>query len=440
MVQHVETGNAGGTMSLETPIDTGRSRELLFVSPRFLFPVDSGGKIRTTQILRGLKGGRFSVRLLSPATPELVRRHSAELREVCDDFRWWPIRKPGPFGPLARAVHVASSLPIPVRTDWSTDGARLIAQCMAKAPAVTVFDFVHSVVLAPPELSTPAVLFTHNVEAEIFERHARVARNAALRAMWRNQTDKMRRFESAALRRFDVVVAVSERDAQAFRGAYDGVRTVVIPTGVDLDFFRYYEPESGTRVVFCGSMDWLANQEAMGFFLDEIWERIVARVPDAQMTVIGRTPPPALVEKAARRALNWTFTGYVDDVRPHMQGAAVSVIPMRVGGGTRLKVYEAMAAGTPIVSTRVGVEGLPVGDGAHYLCADEPDAFADAVVALLGDRTRRIAMARSAREFVESRFSYVTAARVFEEACIHAVEYHRLRTPCAANSEMEVPT
>ena len=412
-------------MSPGNTTDTGQARDLLFVSPRFLFPVDSGGKIRTTQILRGLKGGRFSVRLVSPATPELVRKHSVELTEVCDDFRWWPLRQPGPLGPLARAMHVFDRLPIPVRTDWSDAGADLIARCMAEDPAVTVFDFVHSVVLAPPRLSTPSVLFTHNVESEIFERHARVARNTLLRALWRNQTEKMRRFESEALGRFDVVVAVSERDARAFRGECESVRTAVIPTGVDLDFFRFHEPASDNRVVFCGSMDWLANQEAVNFFLDEIWEPIAARVPDAQMTVIGRTPPPALVERATRRAVNWTFTGYVDDVRPYMRGAAVSVIPMRVGGGTRLKVYEAMAAGTPIVSTAIGVEGLPLVDGAHYLQADDPAAFSDAVVALLQDRSRRVTMARSARALVESRFSFVAAARVFEEACCRAVEYHQ---------------
>lgn len=424
-------------MNAATLSGVGHTRELLFVSPRFLFPVDSGGKIRTTQILRGLKGGQFSVRLLAPATPELVQRYAAELQEVCDDFRWWPLKEPGPLDPLRRAAHLFSSLPIPVRTDWNDAGAELTARCMSERPAVTVFDFVHSVVLAPPDLATPSVLFTHNVESEIFDRHARVARNALLRALWRSQAVKMRRFESAALRRFDVVVAVSERDAQALRSECDMARTTVIPTGVDLEFFRYHEPVSDTRVVFCGSMDWLANQEAVNFFLEEIWGRIVARVPDAQMTVIGRTPPPALVEKARRRGVNWTFTGYVDDVRPYMQGAAVSVIPMRVGGGTRLKVYEAMAAGTPLVSTAVGVEGLPIVDRAHYLCADEPAAFAEAVVALLEDRPRRVAIARSARQLVESRFSYVAAARVFEEACDRAVEYHREESRQSAGDGME---
>lgn len=399
-----------------SPSSRGTS-ELLFVSPRFLFPVDSGGKIRTTQILRGLKGGCFRVRLLSPATSELVAWYGAQLESVCDDFKWWPDESQKRTRPVTRALSAFSRLPIPVRSDWSRAAADCVRRGIDSRPAVTVFDFLHSVVLAPDAIQTPSVLFTHNVETEIFVRHANHARNALLRSIWRSQARKMRVFESAALQRFDVVVAVAERDAAAFHVAFADVQTAVIPTGVDPEFFEFHEPVSDDHVVFCGSMDWLANQEAIDFFLMEVWDRINARVPHARFTVIGRSPPAWLVEKAVRRRVNWTFTGYVDDVRPFMKGAAVSVIPMRVGGGTRLKAYEAMAAGTPIVSTTIGVEGLPVEHENHYIRADDPLGFADAVCSLLLDRDRRSGMARRARHLVESRFSYLNAARVFEDAC-----------------------
>jgi len=389
---------------------------MLFVSPRFLFPVDSGGKIRTTQILRGLKGGHFSVRLALPAAQTLVERHRTELEGLCDDLLWWPEPAHDLVWKARRLSYLASRLPIPVRSDWSAPAERLVHRALADRPDVVVFDFLHSVVLAPQTIGCPSVLFTHNVETEIFARHAAVATGFLRKRLWSNQAAKMRRFESATLRRFDVVVAVSERDALAFRSDHPEVRTAVIPTGVDPDFFRFHEPVSSNHLVFCGSMDWLANQEAMNFFLDAIWDHIVAEVPDARLTVIGRAPPASLVEKAAGRGANWTFTGYVDDVRPYMQGAAVSVIPMRVGGGTRLKVYEAMAAGTPIVSTTVGVEGLPIVDGEQYLRADEPIEFARAVVSLLKDSGQRRRMAADARALVESQFSYVNAAQVFEGA------------------------
>ncbi|HKU15949.1 MAG TPA: glycosyltransferase [Steroidobacteraceae bacterium] len=406
-----------------------RSDVLLFVSTRFLFPVDSGGKIRTTQILRGMKGGRFRIRLVSPATAELVERYRAELDEVCDEFVWWPQAERGRVFHFARLRHVLGSLPIPVRTDRSRAAIATVGRELARSPAVAVFDFLHAAVLAPVQLDCPAVMFTHNVEAEIFARHQRVAKNFATRALWQNQHAKMERFERASLARFDVVVAVSDRDAQMFAKSYGHAGSFVIPTGVDLDFFSFRAPERDRDVVFCGSMDWLANQEAMSYFMDEVWQRIVAAVPDARMTVVGRAPPRNLTAEAARRGLAWTFSGFVDDVRPHMHGAAVSVIPLRVGGGTRLKVFEAMAMGSPVVSTSIGVEGLELEPGRHYLRADDAGSFADAVIALLRDRPRRTAIANEARRYVEERFSYRVAAAAFEQACELAIRRATGRQP-----------
>ena len=174
------------------------------------------------------------------------------------------------------------------------------------------------------------MIFTHNVEAEIFHRHYKVAKTPIGRALWGNQYRKMQTFEKQALKRFDVVVAVSRRDAEQFQAEYGVTNTSLIRTGVDLDFFSYVTPKEDRKVVFCGSMDWLANQEAISFFMDEVWEIIVTRVPDATMTVVGRAPPARLVKAAASRDYNWTFTHFVDDVRPYMQGASVSVIPLRV--------------------------------------------------------------------------------------------------------------
>lgn len=316
-----------------------------------------------------------------------------------------------------RARYLADRLPVPVRTDWSAAGRAVVDAALARRPDVAVFDFLHAAVLAPEQLRVPSVMFTHNVETEIFARHLEAARNPLMRAMWRSQHGKMQRFETQALRRFDVVVAVSDRDAKQFSTSYGVREPVVIPTGVDLDFFRWAPPSRDREVVFCGSMDWLANQDGIDFFLDEIWARIVREVPDARMTVVGRAPPAGLVERARRFGDAWSFTGFVDDVRPHLQGAAVSVIPLRVGGGTRLKVFEAMAMGSPVVSTTLGVEGLPVTPGEHFLLADDPEAFAGAVVGLLRDAARRESLSAVARELVESRFSYRAAAQVFEQAC-----------------------
>ncbi|MCK6370073.1 MAG: glycosyltransferase, partial [Gammaproteobacteria bacterium] len=219
----------------------------------------------------------------------------------------------------------------------------------------------------------------------------------------------------------------------AFFEAQFGAGNVhVIPTGVNLDLYAYEPPGAQTepQVVFSGSMDWLANIDAIEFFMAEVWPRVAAAHPRARFTVIGRSPPARLVEAAQRRGLNWTFTGFVDDVRPYIRAAQACVIPLRVAGGTRLKVYESMAMGCPVVSTAIGVEGLPLTPGRHYELADAPQAFADALIGLLAEPARGRLLAEHARRHVEEHCSHRVVARVFENICAHVA----LRAPPAAGS------
>ena len=391
--------------------------KLLFISPRFLLPVDSGGKIRTTQILRGLKGGRFTTILLSPATAQQRQEYAAELVDLADHFYSWPEPDRHAWFEWTRMRHLLSSLPIPVATDFSSAGKALIEQQLDLQPDVVVFDFPHAVVLAPDAIEVPSVLFTHNVEAEIFQRHVSVSANPLKKAVWQNQHRKMVNFENTSLRRFDTVIAVSERDGQIFRDNVGIDTTAVIRTGVDLDYFHYQSPGEGTSVIFTGSMDWLANVDGIDYFQDQIWPLISTELPAAQMQVIGRSPPENLQERARQLGLNWQFSGFVDDVRDYVYRASVFAIPLRVGGGTRLKVFEAMAMGCPIVSTSIGVEGLPLEDGVHYLRADDAPSFAQAVLRLLNDPSLRERIALEARRYVEENFSFREAAKDFEQIC-----------------------
>lgn len=401
------------------PAGPGR-RRLLFVSPRFLFPADNGGKIRTAQILRGMKGGACEIVLACPAAPEAAARHAAEIAEVCDRFAGWPEPRRGRAFRMTRLRHLASHLPLSVATDRSREGRRVVGAELARRPDVVVFDFLHSAVLAPSGLSCPSVLFTHNVESEIFERHAALATSPLERTVWRDQLRKMERFEREALGRFGTVVAVSERDAARFRDRFGLAGAEVIPTGVDADYFAYAPPGDEGVVAFTGSMDWLANIDAVDYFLERVWDEVIREVPHARFRVIGRNPPASLVEKARARGVAWDFTGFVDDVRPYVRGCSAYVIPLRVGGGTRLKAFEAMAMGCPVVSTSIGVEGLPVEPGRHYLRADTAAELAASLVRLLCDAELRGRISREARRHVVQSFSFRRAARAFEEICLAA--------------------
>lgn len=400
-------------------------QDLLFVSTRFLFPVDSGGKIRTVQILRGLMGGQFRIRLMAPASAALVERFQDEIASICDEFLWWPEKQRGRTFYYSRLRYLGSALPIPVRTDVDTTAQAMVTAEIQKSPSIAVFDFLHAAVLMPDEPPCATLLFTHNVEAELFRRHYAVAGNPLMKAMWKSQYRKMHAFEKLSVKRFDNIVAVADRDRDAFVRDYGLADASVIPTGVDLDFFSYSDPVRDDEVVFCGSMDWLANQRAMLWFLEQIWPEIARRRPAARMTVVGRSPPASLVRRVEQSGFNWSFTGYVDDVREHMRGAAVSVIPLTVGGGTRLKAFESMAMGIPLVSTTIGVEGLNLQPGEHFVLADDPSEFAGAVLDLLADGDNRLKIAADARRLVEDKFSYEVAAESFAVACNLAIARRR---------------
>ena len=281
-----------------------------------------------------------------------------------------------------------------------------------------VCDFLAPAVNVPVKVRCPAILFQHNVEAMIWKRHYEVQTNPVKKAYLYSQWRKMRAFEQAACRRFDSVVAVSREDRDFMVEHYGALNTFDVPTGVDTDFFRptgkvQCVPHS---MVFTGSMDWLPNEDAIRYFTEQIMPQIKQQLPDATLTVVGRNPYPALLE-LSRRDPSIVVTGRVDDVRPYMEQAAAYVVPLRIGGGTRLKIYEAMAMEKPIISTTVGAEGLPVRDGVELLLADDPQAFAAAVVRVLSEGSLATNLGAQAAATVRDRFGWDKVAESFEKAC-----------------------
>lgn len=386
--------------------------------------MDQGGKIRTGSILRGLKGGAFDVTLASPAPRTHMQDYTVDIEAVCDQFVHWPDQ---PLLRLRRFLGLISHLPLAVATDQSSAGRATIRAALRQKPDVVAVDFPHADVLMPARFDAASVIFTHNVEAEIFERHA-IRTRGIWRLIWADQSRKMTRFERNTLLRYNSVVAVSERDQKALEQRYGLSSVEAIDTGVDLDFFKMSPLETaddpgadGGTLVFTATMSWAANVDGIHFLLDEVFPVLRRVRPAIRAIIIGRNPPAALAEKVKERRLNVTFTGFVTDIRPYVEKANVYVVPLFIGSGTRIKVFEAMAMGRPVISTGLGVEGLDVQSGKHFIRADDAQSFSSAILALLDDAAtcRRIAIA--ARRLMEDRFSWVRVAGQFEAICLRAL-------------------
>ncbi|MGH9659927.1 MAG: glycosyltransferase, partial [Bryobacteraceae bacterium] len=248
----------------------------------------------------------------------------------------------------------------------------------------------------------------------IWRRYAEHAGNPIRRAYFALQARRMEAFEGAMCRTARLVISVSQRDSETMRERFGLSRAPFVPTGVDANYFR--SPGSAAArwdLVFLGSLDWLPNVDAMRFFVRDVLPILRRARPDCTVAIVGRRPPPE-VEQWGREDARITVTGTVDDVRPYLWQSAVSIVPLRIGGGTRLKIYEAMAAGIPVVSTAVGAEGLDIDPPRDIRIADSAAQFAAACTELLAGADIRRRMADAARVKIEEKYSWEQVCRQFE--------------------------
>jgi glycosyltransferase involved in cell wall biosynthesis len=269
-----------------------------------------------------------------------------------------------------------------------------------------------------PELGR-AVFFQHNVETMIWRRHVEHASDPLRRAYLKLQADRMYRYERRVSQEAGHIVAVSQQDADAMRKLFDVDRVTEIPTGVNLEYFTPPGEGAPARadLVFVGSMDWLPNVDGVMWFVREVLPLIRKRRPETTLAVVGRIPPAKIVQ-LGEEDKRIEITGTVPDIRPYLWGGAVSIVPLRIGGGTRLKIYEAMAAKIPVVSTTIGAEGLTAHPPEDIRIADTPEGFAWQCVELLGDEEARRRVAAAAWQMVHDHFSWEQVSRCFEAVMV----------------------
>lgn len=404
---------------------------ILWVKADKLLPVQNGGNIRTYHVLRYLSA-RHELTFYSyyggtpdPDYESELQRQLPGAVAVCTGKRVLA----GAARALDYLAHLGAYPPYAVSRfadakvqkqlqDWFREQRFDVAVC----------DFLDAAVNFPGRLNIPSVLFQHNVESEIWRRHAATADNPVKKMIYRMEFRKMLRYERAAVRKFQHVISVSANDRSIMMQWVDADRVTVVPTGVD---FAQYRPDptesapansdpdplapSAPLITFVGAMDWEPNIDGVEYFCSEVWPAIKAEVPRARLRIVGRNPGRR-VQKWASHSTDGSIevTGRVPAVVDHLRQSAVVIVPLRIGGGTRLKIYEAMATAKAVVSTTVGAEGLDVHHGRDIMLADDAPSFAQAVIMFLRDPEVRRRYEKAAAE-TAARYDWPAIGERFSE-------------------------
>jgi len=393
---------------------------ILAVTPQIPWPTDTGGKIRTYQLLNAL-AAEHEVTLVS--FDRLPHSVAGPLEHVLAGVH----RVYRSTGPVTKAVALARGLrgPAPFTIEQYRS-AQMVETLQAVAgqvrPELVYLDSLHTAQYRSALRLVPAVLDEHNVESMVWHRLADHERSSPRRWLLTQQAALLEAYEAERCRAMDRVLACSAEDRRALLDlagppwAKHPERVWVVPNGTDTAAFDgdlEPAPLGGRPLVFVGSMDWAPNSDAVHWYAEEILPRVRARVPDAHFYAVGRNPDRSL------RALNGkpglSVLGGVPDVRPYLLAADLAPVPLRSGGGTRLKILEAQAAGCAVVSTSVGAEGLDLVNGKEILLGDGAEQFAARVVTLLEDKQRRDAIARAGQEAVRQRYDWRSIGAVLAQ-------------------------
>ena len=399
--------------------------DILFLSQVVPYPIDAGPKVRSYHVLRYLAAAGHRITLVTfcrqTDRPDDIRH----LRQYCSAVHTVPIYR----SRVKDAWHLLLSLiqgqPFLIGRDWSPAMAELVRDLNTGT-----FDVVHAdqLWMAPYALLTQShatnaptlVLDAHNAVFQIPQRMSATSHNPIVRLMLDLETRKLARYEAATCRRFDRVVTVTQEDQSTLDNlmapesllasgeskknhhpemttipiCIDPVAKAAIPRSVD-----------SHRVTFLGGLHWPPNAEGILWFAREVWPRVIQQVPEAVLTVIGKSPPSELV-RVASTSTSYDITGYVPDPTPYLSETAAFIVPLHAGGGMRVKIVDAWSWGLPIVSTRIGSEGLEYQDKINLLIADTAADFSQSVVRLLTDPELAARLSAAGRRTAEERYDW----------------------------------
>ncbi len=398
---------------------------ILFVSLAVPFPATNGHRLRNLALLQALGQEGHEVTLVSFAEPHEMGGDGNGLRKACRQVEFVPVppaARQGGSTYWSRLRALASPLPFGVWRFRSEAMRAAVRERLAQTRFdLVICDDIYNVRNLPPFVELPVLLNKHDITHVILERYLAYEANPLKRAYGWVEYRKLRRWEALTCGNLTGVLACSETDRKILEVLCPGARVGVLPNVIDLADYVPTEADDNQTVLYVGALDWYPNQDAVEFFVSEIFPMLRETTPGVKFVVAGRHPP----EEFRRRFASIDgieFTGTVPDIRTVIAKAAVCVVPLRIGSGTRLKILEGAAMGKPVVSTRIGAEGLEFVDGQEILLADQPSTFARAVADLLADAPRRRAMGLAARRRVERQYSLSTLRTAVRRALAHLAE------------------
>ncbi len=376
---------------------------ILFVTPRLPLPADTGARIRTYNLLKNVAKNN-QVTLLSFAFED-NQEAIQKLKELGVEL--YLAKGNGAI----KLRYLFGSTPLSIQKYCSKD----LENQLKNVISINKFDLVHFDHLHMAQYidavnGIPCVLDEHNVESIILKRCAEIEKSFIKKGLFKSQAKKMVDFESRLISKFSKCLTVSETDKQTLYELSGGKANIeVIPNGVDTNFFsaQYVirDTQHEESLVFTGSMDWLPNSDAVRYFCKEILPLIWMKKKEAVFYVVGKNPPKDII-RLGEQDKRIIITGLVEDVRPYLASAAVFIAPLRIGGGTRLKILEAMAMEKAVVSTTIGAEGITYTSDKNIVLRDSPEDFADAVLMLLENSVKREALGREGKILVQSNYDW----------------------------------
>jgi sugar transferase (PEP-CTERM/EpsH1 system associated) len=389
---------------------------ILFITDAIPYPAISGAPLRTYNLLRHLAKQHEVYLAAFVKTPE-QKAGVAHLQEFCQMVKTaeMPVDRAlrRPFDALR---YLIKGIPPDLRFHHSDELARKIRRLAATVDFdIVQIDHTHMglyLEALPRELWKRAVWMVHDIDYSRYARLARVETKLARKLRLWLHSRMLQSWEPHFAERFKRCVTVSRADRELLLAANPRLQVDVAPNGVDTQIYKPLPPSTAPALIFVGNMDAIACVNAMVYFCRQIFPLIRRVIPQAEMWIVGINPRPE-VKALAGNGIH--VTGQVDDVRPYYGRSTVCVVPLRAGGGTRLKILEAMALGRPVVSTTIGCEGLEVTDGVHLLIADSPESFAEKTLHLLQDKSLQESLTWRARQLVTTHYDWeVIAAKLMQ--------------------------